>query len=47
MVDPCHLRHVDGAWYLFGHYHLRDRFRCFALNRVEEARLLKERFTPD
>lgn len=44
-VDPYHLRFVDGAWYLFGHCHLRDAFRCFALDRVDDAAILKERFT--
>lgn len=45
-VDPYHLRYVDGAWYLFAHCHMRDEVRVFALDRVEEARLLKERFIP-
>lgn len=45
-VDPYHLRYADGAWYLIAHCHLRDKLRTFALDRVEDAQPLRERYTP-
>ncbi len=45
-VDPYHVRHMDGVWYLLAHCHLRATERLFALDRMEDVRLLKERFTP-
>ncbi|MEW6522709.1 MAG: transcriptional regulator [Bacillota bacterium] len=38
MVDPYHLRFVEGAWYAIAHCHLRQTVRIFALDRVEDVR---------
>jgi proteasome accessory factor C len=46
VVDPWHVVHEAGAWYLLGHDHLRDERRTFRVDRIVAARLLDERATP-
>ena len=43
MVDPWHVVHEGGAWYLLGHDHLRDERRTFRVDRIVAARILDER----
>lgn len=45
-VDPYHLRHMEGAWYLFAYCHLRREVRIFALDRMDQLSLLEETFSP-
>ncbi len=44
-VDPYTLVHVQGAWYLTGHDHLRGQARTFRLDRMEELTELERTFT--
>lgn len=46
-VDPYHLRHHQGAWYLIAFCHLRREVRMFALDRITNLWLTNVRFTPD
>ena len=46
-VDPYHLRHHQGAWYLIAFCHLRSEMRMFALDRITNLGLTDVRFTPD
>jgi len=46
-VDPYHLRHHQGAWYLIGHCHFRNEVRMFALDRITNLRVTDAHFTPD
>ncbi|MEW6182557.1 MAG: WYL domain-containing protein [Bacillota bacterium] len=46
-VDPYHLRHHRGAWYVVGYCHFRAEVRMFALDRITNLQVTKERFTPD
>lgn len=43
-VDPYHLRHFEGAWYLAALCHLRGEVRTFALDRVLRLTPLDETF---
>lgn len=45
-VDPYHLRHFEGAWYLVGFCHLRGAYRTFALDRMQQLTVLDETFSP-
>jgi len=37
-VDPYHVTHFDGGFYLLGHCHLRHDLRTFAVERIREIR---------
>ncbi len=43
-VDPYHLRHFEGAWYLAGFCHRRGEVRTFALDRIRRLQVLAETF---
>lgn len=43
-VDPYHLYNFEGVWYFCGFCHLRGEVRDFALDRVEEVKILEESF---
>lgn len=43
-INPHHLYHDQGAWYVFGFDHLRREMRNFHLGRVRAWRVLPERF---
>src|SRR3989338_2374524 len=45
VIDPYHLRHTQGAWYLVGYCHLRKEVRTFAVNQIRSIKTLKEPFT--
>lgn len=38
-VDPYHLTHRRGDWYVVGHCHLRGDVRTFALGRIRDLRV--------
>ncbi len=47
-VDPYHLVHYRGEWYLIAHDHRREKVLRFAMSRIENAEILRETFTvPD
>lgn len=46
IIDPYHLYHYDGLWYVYGHCHYRDENRDFAINRIRVLSLLPTPFTP-
>lgn len=43
-VDPYHLRHHQGAWYLIGYCHLRETNRVFALDRIITCQITDNKF---
>lgn len=43
-LDPYHLHLWEGSWYVIGYCHLRCAVRTFALDRVQEIRILDEKF---
>ncbi|HQN48972.1 MAG TPA: WYL domain-containing transcriptional regulator [Caldisericia bacterium] len=43
-VDPYHLYNFEGVWYLVGFCHKREEVRDFALDRINEITVLKEKF---
>ncbi len=43
-VDPYGLFFYDGIWFLYTYCHLKNDFRWFALDRIKNLRVLKERF---
>jgi predicted DNA-binding transcriptional regulator YafY len=45
-VEPEALTYNQGLWYLGGYCRLREGPRSFRLDRVDDLRLLDERFTP-
>lgn len=45
-IDPYHLYHYDGLWYVYGHCHFRHENRDFAINRIRSLTLLPSTFTP-
>ena len=45
-IDPYHLYHFDGLWYVYGHCHLRHENRDFAINRIRALTLLPTIFIP-
>lgn len=45
-VEPHHLTHHDGVWYVHGFCRLRNDNRSFRLNRMADVQLLDELFTP-
>lgn len=44
LVDPYHLRLVDGAWYCIGYCHERQEVRTFALDRITRIALTDSSF---
>lgn len=46
VIEPAELTYGDGAWYVSGYCRLRQERRSFRLNRIEQYKLLTERFTP-
>ncbi len=44
VVDPYHLYHYDGLWYLYGYCHARGENRDFAVNRIRQMALLETNF---
>lgn len=45
IIDPYHLRHAQGAWYLVAYCRLRKDIRTFAVNQIREIKVLKEKFS--
>lgn len=45
-VEPLALVDIDGVWYLVAYCRMRKAQRSFRVDRIKEARLLDERFTP-
>jgi len=45
-IEPYHLYHFDGLWYVYGHCHYRHENRDFAINRIRSLMLLPTTFTP-
>jgi len=43
-VDPYHIYNFEGVWYFCGFCHLRGEIRDFALDRVQEVKMLEESF---
>lgn len=43
-VDPYHLTLFHGGFYLVGYCHLREAVRIFAVERIRELAVLRERF---
>ncbi|MFA5839857.1 MAG: YafY family protein [Candidatus Margulisiibacteriota bacterium] len=44
IVDPYHLRHEQGTWYLVGWCHLRKDTRIFAVAQIKSIQVLKVQF---
>lgn len=47
IVHPYHLSNVRGDWYLIAYDELRKGIRNFSIGRIEEWRLLDDRFSRD
>ncbi len=45
-VEPLAVVDIDGVWYLVAFCRLRSAERAFRIDRIREARLLDERFSP-
>lgn len=45
-VEPYHVVHIEGMWYLVAYCRLRHEFRTFAMARIQELRLLDKQFSP-
>ncbi|PNV80385.1 MAG: WYL domain-containing protein [Dictyoglomus turgidum] len=43
-VDPYHIYNYEGVWYFCGYCHLRKEVRDFALDRIENIKILDESF---
>lgn len=46
VIEPYHLYHYDGLWYVYGHCHFRQEDRDFAINRIRALTLLPTTFVP-
>lgn len=46
IIEPYHLYHYDGLWYVYGYCHFRKENRDFAINRIRSLMLLPTTFTP-
>ncbi|MCX5750092.1 MAG: WYL domain-containing transcriptional regulator [Candidatus Saganbacteria bacterium] len=44
VIDPYHLRHTQGSWYLIGYCHLRKDFRTFSVNQIKGIKALPQKF---
>jgi predicted DNA-binding transcriptional regulator YafY len=47
VINPYHFYNARGDWYLVAYDHRRQNMRNFHLGRIEEWRVLDERFEPD
>lgn len=45
-IEPVRLAYFNGAWYVEGYCRLRQGWRSFRLERIDQLKLRKERFTP-
>jgi predicted DNA-binding transcriptional regulator YafY len=45
-IEPTQLAYFNGAWYVDGYCRLRQGWRNFRLERIDQLKLRKERFTP-
>lgn len=45
IIDPYHLRHTLGAWYLVGYCHFRKDVRTFSVNQIRSIKTLPDKFT--
>ncbi len=43
-INPYHIANLQGEWYVFGVYAGMEEMRQFALSRIEQATISKERF---
>ncbi|HEX8597352.1 MAG TPA: YafY family protein [Chloroflexia bacterium] len=46
-LEPANLTYSRGAWYASGYCRMRRGVRSFRLDRIDELRLLEERFEPN
>lgn len=46
-IHPYHLSNIRGDWYLIAYDQLRSEIRNFSVGRIEEWKLLKEKFKRD
>ncbi|MEO8972669.1 MAG: WYL domain-containing protein, partial [Ktedonobacteraceae bacterium] len=46
IIDPYGVACHNGHWYTAGYCHLRTELRIFRLDRIEQAKILQEVFTP-
>ena len=46
-VEPYHLANIRGDWYLIAFDHLRNKFLNFLVGRIEEWKLLPDKFKRD
>ena len=46
VIEPYHLYHYDGLWYVYGHCHFRDENRDFAINRIRALTVQPTTFIP-
>ncbi|OGC21644.1 hypothetical protein A2291_06005 [candidate division WOR-1 bacterium RIFOXYB2_FULL_42_35] len=44
IIDPYHLRHTQGAWYLVGYCQLRKEVRTFAVNQIKNIKIMPKTF---
>ena len=44
VIDPYHLRHTQGAWYVIGYCHFRKDVRTFAVNQIRAIKSLDKTF---
>jgi len=47
VVDPYHLRHTLGTWYLIGYCQLRKDFRTFIINQIKDIKVLDRKYIVD
>ena len=47
IVDPYHLRHSMGTWYLIGYCQLRKDFRTFIINQIRDINVLDKKYKVD
>ena len=43
-LDPYHLRHTMGTWYMIALCHLRNDIRTFAVSNIKEIKILDEKY---
>lgn len=47
IVDPYHLRHSMGTWYLIGYCQLRKDFRTFIITQIKDIKILDKKYKVD
>ncbi len=47
IVDPYHLRHSMGTWYLIGYCQLRKDFRTFIINQIRTIKVIDSKYKVD